>query len=261
VLALVAAMAAGADAPPPAPALGLAGVRAQQVSASGTTLAFDVVLTNPSDAAIRVSGISFTVDVFGKRAIEGTLPAGAEVGARSSLEFPIVSDLRWADAPGMLVKAVTSKAAYRLTVAVLIRTPLGEIALPLTHDGELSVPKRPGFGLAGLRVASLNPLDAAVEVRVSMENENAFPLPAGLLKLQLSIAGADVTSTEVALPTVDPGAKVVVPIPVGVSLRRAGQGVFRALKGDTASVGLHATASIGGLAYPVDLEAQLPTHL
>jgi hypothetical protein len=250
------------DAPTPAaPALAVSGCRADEASASGTRLAFDIRLANPTGAPVRLGAVLFSLEVLGKSVVEGTLPLGADVAAGGSVTFPIVANLRWADLPSMAAKGALGRTSYRLVVSAAIQTPLGEIVVPLTHDGELSLPKRPGFGLSGLRVASLNPLDAAVEVRIEMAKDNDFPLPAGQLRFRLSIAGADVTSAEVALPTVAPAAKVVVPIPVAVSLRQAGRGVFTALKGDATSVGLHAVASIGDLALPVDLEAQLPTHL
>ena len=231
------------------------------VEASGTTLAFTAELSNPTREVVLLGGVSYALDVEGKRMFEGAVPGGVEVPAGGSTAFPLTGRVRYADLPGVAVKAALKKhVPYRFVAAAAVRTPSGDLTVPVAREGDLSVPTRPEFALAGLRIKSMNPLDASIEVSVKVENENTFPLPKGLLKYRITIAGGEIASAEGALPVIGPGEKTVIAIPVKVSLKNAGRGVVKALKGDEAMVGLRGVASVGELAYPVDLEAHLPTR-
>jgi LEA14-like dessication related protein len=271
-LALLAALAspAGAQVVPSAAAvpaivggqvvLALRGCAVEAVEASGTTVAFTAELSNPTAEPVLLGGLSYALDVEGKRVFEGSVPGGVDVPAGGTASVPLPGRFRYADVPGVAAKIALKKAVpYRLAVAAAVRTSRGDVSIPVAHDGELSVPKLPGFGLAGLRIASMNPFDAAVEVKVEVENGNTFALPAGLLRYRITVAEGELASAEGVLPAIGPGAKAIVAIPVKLSVKKAGKGVFKALKGDAALVGLHGIASIGELAFPVDLEARLPT--
>jgi len=231
------------------------------VEASGTTLAFAAELSNPTREVVLLGGVSYALDVEGKRMFEGAVPGGVEVPAGGSTAFPLSGRVRYADLPGIAAKAALKKhVPYRFVAAAAVRTPSGDLTVPVAREGDLSVPTRPEFALAGLRIKSMNPLDASIEVSVKVENENTFPLPKGLLEYRITIAGGEIASAEGALPVIGPGEKTVIAIPVKVSLKNAGRGVVKALKGDAAMVGLRGVASVGELAYPVDLEARLPTR-
>ncbi len=251
-----------ADAPAAAaPGFALRGFDVRDVEASGATLVFDAEVSNPTPAAVALAGVTFGLEVDGKRVFEGTLADGADVppGGKVAIAFP--GRIRYADLPGLAAKtALGRKVPFKLVATAQLRTPAGTLAVPVVYDGELSMPQRPGVGLHGLRIVSMNPFDAAIEVSVSVENENAFPLPAGSLQYRITIAGGDISTAALALPEVAPRGKAVVAIPLKLSLRKVGRGVVKALKGDAAMVGLHAVATLAGLAWPVDLEARLPTR-
>lgn len=265
VLLGAAAPALAGDAPPVVaagtPGFALRGFEVRDVEASGATLVFDAEVSNPTAAAVALAGVTFGLEVDGKRVVEGTLADGADVppGGKLAIAFP--GRIRYADLPGIAAKtALGRKVPFKLVATAQLRTPAGTLAVPVVYDGELSMPQRPGVGLHGLRIVSMNPFDAAIEVSVAVENENAFPLPAGSLQYRITIAGGDISSAQAALPEVAPRGKAVVAIPLKLSLRKVGRGVVQALKGDAAMVGLHAVATLAGLAWPVDLEARLPTR-
>jgi LEA14-like dessication related protein len=246
---------------PGALAFSLKGASVDAVEASGATLAFSAELSNPTGATVLLGGVSYALDVEGKRVFEGTVPGGVEVPAGGSAAVPLPGRVRYADLPGVAAKVALKKAVpYRLSAAAAVRTPAGDVTVPVAYEGSLSVPKPPGFGLAGLKIKSMNPFDAAIEVSVEIENENAFPLPIGLLAYRITVAGGEIASAEGALPAIGPGQKAVIPIPVKISLKKAGKGVVKALKGDEAMVGLSGVAAVGDLSFPIALEARLPTR-
>lgn len=263
VAALAVALSAVADEPVVAvtPAFAVRHVGVTDADASGTTLAFDTELSNATLSAVSLEQVAFALEVGGKRIVEGIVPRGVEVPPRGAVAITFPERIRYADLPGLLAKtALKGRVPFKLLATARVRTPLAVIEIPVVYDGDLSIPKTPGVGLAGFRVVSMNPLDAAVEVRVAVENENAFPLPPGNLSYRITLAGGDLSASEAALPAMAPGGKATVSIPLKVSLRRAGTAVVKALRGDTAVVGFHALASVGPFAWPVDLEARLPTR-
>jgi hypothetical protein len=252
--------AVGAEAPGgDRPGFAVTGFTVADVGADETTLSFDAELSNPTSRGVSLAGVSFVLAIGGKRVLEGTAAGGEEVPPGRSLAVSFPGRVRYADLPGLAAKTVLGgRVPFRLLATAEVRTPAGTLALPFVYDGDLSTPRPPDVGLAGLRVISWNPLDAAVEVSVALENANAFPLPAGLLRYRVSIAGGDLSEAEAPLPAVAPRAKTVVAIPIKVSVKRVGARVMKALRGEAAVVGLHAMASVGALAWPVDLEARLP---
>jgi LEA14-like dessication related protein len=241
-------------------AFALRGAAVDAIEASGATLAFSAELSNPTPAPVLLGGVTYALDVEGKRIFEGTVPGGAEIPAGGSAAVPFPGRVRYADLPGVALKVAAKKPVpYRLSAAAAVRTGAGDVTVPVAYEGVLSLPQPPKVGLAGLRIRSMNPFDAAVEVSVEVENPNPFPLPLGLLAYRLTVAGGEIASAEVALPVVGSGQKAVIAVPVKISLKRAGKGVVSALKGDAALVGLSGVAAIGDLSYPVAHEARLPT--
>jgi LEA14-like dessication related protein len=245
---------------PGALAFSLRGASVDAVEASGTTLAFSAELSNPTGAPVLLGGVSYALDVEGKRLFEGSVPGGVEVPAGGSSTVPMPGRVRYADLPGIALKVASKKPVpYRLSAQAAVRTRAGDVTVPVAYEGVLSVPQPPKVGLAGLRIRSMNPFDAAVEVSVEVENPNPFPLPVGLLAYRIAVAGGEIASAEAALPAIGSGQKAVFAIPVKISLKRAGKGVVKALKGDEAMVGLSGVAAVGDVAYPVSHEARLPT--
>ena len=243
------------------PAFAVRHVGVTDADATGTTLAFDTELSNATLSAGRsLEQVAFALEVGGKRIVEGIVPRGVEVPPRGAVAITFPERIRYADLPGLLARprsragSPSSSSRWR-GCARRSRSSRSRSSTTAT-----SIPKTPGVGLAGFRVISMNPLDAAVEVRVAVENENAFPLPPGNLSYRITLAGGDLSASEAALPAMAPGGKATVSIPLKISLRRAGTAVVKALRGDTAVVGLHALASVGPFAWPVDLEARLPTR-
>jgi hypothetical protein len=244
-----------------APAFAIRGYGLRDADASGATVAFDAELANPSLGAVSLERVAFALEVGGKRVVEGTVPREVEVPPGGAVVISFPERIRYADLPALALKtAIHGRVPLRLVAIAVVRTSLAVLELPVAWDGELSIPKTPGVGLAGFRVISMNPFDAAVEVKVALENENAFPLPPGTLRYRVTVAGGDLSASEAVLPPIAPGGKATVAIPLKVSLRRAGTAVVKALQGDAAVVGLHALASVGPLEWPVDLEARLPTR-
>jgi LEA14-like dessication related protein len=257
-----AARAAAALAPFEPPTLAMRSCAVDHVELEGATLLARYEVANPNAFDLELAGVRYAVEVDGKTVADGASAEPLRIPAQGSAPIVLPVAVRFARFPSFAAKVALKDAVpYRLSGAVAVRRPDGEpIDLPIDHSDKLGVPKLPGFSLKGIRVRSWNPFDAAIEVKVALENENAFALPSGGIRVRVVIADQDVATADAVLESVPAGARSNVGFPVKISLKRAGKGVVSALKSDEAQVGLVGEASFGELRFPLDLVARVPTR-
>ncbi len=244
------------------PTLAMRSCSVERIELEGAKLLARYEVANPNAYDLELAGVRYTVEVDGKAVADGASAEPVRIPARGSAPISLPVEVRFARVPGFAAKVALKDAVpYRLSGSVAVRRPEGEaIDLPIEHSDKLGVPKLPGFALKGIRVRSWNPFDAAVEVKLALENENVFALPGGGLRVRVVIADQDVASADAVLEPIAAGAKANVAFPVKISLKRAGRGVVGALKGDEAQVGIVGEASFGELRFPLDLVARVPTR-
>jgi LEA14-like dessication related protein len=245
------------------PTFVIRGMSARDADAQGATLQFDGVVINSTAVPVTLARVTSNLELEeGKRLFEGTLPGGAVIdpGGVATVALPI--QLSWTRVPGLAGRVVgmtTVRRAvpFRFHATAYLRTPTGPVACPIVYAGEIDAPLRPTIRLRGGRILKANPFDAAIELKLVVENENPFPLPSGSLRYRITLAGGDVSASALTLPHLEPAEKATVRIPLSLSLKKLGSGAVKALKGDSAVVGFHALASIGAMEWPVDVETTL----
>jgi LEA14-like dessication related protein len=142
-----------------------------------------------------------------------------------------------------------------------VRTPLGILDLPLSHEDRLRLPSVPSFAVDGLSVRSVS-LDAVtVGVRLRVRNPNGFALPAGRLAYDLAVGGASVARAEGAdLGAVAGGSTSVVELPVRISTLGASRAATDLVRGGDVDVGLSGTAQLAGIPLPLALKGRVPAR-
>lgn len=225
----------------------------------GATLAFEWSVENPNGFGLDLASLGYALDLEAKRIVDGKLPGGLQIPANGAAPLKLPVHVRFADLAGFA--ALVSKkedVAYRLSGTVGVRTPLGVVELPVSHDGRLPLPRLPGFSLDGLSVRSTSFTDVGVDVKVRMKNPNRFPIPAPTLSCGVSIAGSPVANAETRFAApLAAGSSAVVAIPVRLSLLGAGRAAASIAQGGPVEVALTGSASFGGLTVPLDLRASL----
>jgi LEA14-like dessication related protein len=225
----------------------------------GATVAFRWRVENPNGFGLDVARLGYRIDLEDRRVVDGEMPSGLKIPANGSspLAFPV--RVRFADVPGFA--AIVSKrdeVAYRLSGTVGVRSPVGVLDLPLSHEGRLPLPRMPGFALDGISIRSASLSEIALDVKLRVSNPNRFPVPAGSLDYALDVGGAAVARGDgKGLSPVAAGSSAVVAIPVRVSYLGAGRAASQIAAGNAVDVALTGSARVAGIPLPLDLRARL----
>jgi LEA14-like dessication related protein len=229
----------------------------------GATVAFTWEIENPNALGVDLARAGWQIEVEGTRVAAGDLPAGLSIPAngKAPLTFPV--RLRFRDVPGIVGLLGSGKRdlGYRLSGSLGVRTPIGIVDLPMSHAARVSLPSMPRFALDGLRVRSVSLSTVAVDVRVKVQNPNAFPLPNGQIDYALALAGTSVAKAAGAsVAAVPGGGSAVVEIPVRVDVLSAGRVATELARGAEVQVELTGKAELAGLPLPLELRGRVPAR-
>ncbi len=245
------------------PKLTFRSVSIEALDLEGATLGFRFDLENPNGFGVELARLGWAIDVEGTRIAAGDLPGGLSIAANgtSPVTFPV--RVRFSDVPEIisLLGGGRDELAYRLSGAVGVRTPIGIVDVPLSHEDRLRLPSLPRFAVEGVSVRSVSLSSVGVDVRLRVRNPNGFPIPAGRIDYALAIGGAPVARAEgAALGAVAGGASSVVEIPIRIDLAQAGRAATDLLRGGDVQVDLTGSADVAGLPVPLDLHARVPAR-
>jgi LEA14-like dessication related protein len=246
-----------------APKLTFRSASIQGLDMEGATVGFTFDLENPNGFGVDLARIGWTIDAEGTRVAAGDLPGGLQIRANGTapINFPV--RVRFQDVPGIVSLLGSGKDAigYRLGGTVGIRTPIGILDLPLSHEDRLKLPSVPRFALEGISIRSVTFSELALDVRVRVKNPNGFALPVGRLDYALAVSGAPVAHADgVDLSGVAAGSSAVVAIPVRFAVGSAGRAAADLARGAEVPVELTGRAHVGGIPLPLDLRARMPAR-
>lgn len=271
VLAALAACSHGPKRPPPAPipvALPLVAFEAASVEGLGFTganLSFRGRIENPNPTPISVVRVEYALDLDGRQAARGVVaspiaipPAGPAGNGTGTVTLPV--QLRLAAVPGIAATLSQDReAGYVLGGTVTFLTVAGEVRIPLSQAGTLVVPKAPRFHVDRVVLRSASPREVALEMRLDVQNPNAFALPPGRIGYGLLLSNKEVVRADVVFAEpIAGGATAAVVVPVKISVFKAGKAVARLLiPFSSVDVALRGEAVFGGVPVPLDLATSI----
>ncbi len=229
----------------------------------GATLAFTYDLENPNGFGLNLARVGYTVDVEGTRVASGELPGGLQIKASGTAPVTFPVHVRFQDVPGIVGLLTSKKDAvrYKLAGNVGVRTPLGVLDVPMSHEGALKLPAMPQFALDGISIRSLGFTEITFDVRLRVRNPNGFALPVGKIDYGLSVAGASVArAAAVDVAPVAGGSSAVVAIPVKLDVASFGRAAAALASGGEVPVELGGKANLAGIPLPLDLKAKVPAR-
>jgi len=229
----------------------------------GATVAFTWDLENPNGFGVDLARVGWSIDVEGTRIASGDVPGGLKIVANGTAPVTFPIRVRFQDVPGIVALLGSGKEVlrYKLGGALGVRTPIGILDVPLSHEDLLRLPSLPRFALDGVSVRSLGFTEIALDVRVRVRNPNAFALPVGKLEYALAIGGAPVARADGAeLAAVPAGTSAVVAIPVRLDVVAAGRAAADLARGGEVQVDLSGQANVAGLPIPLDLKGRVPAR-
>lgn len=227
---------------------------ADQLDLEGVTIALQYRLENPNDFGLDLRRLGYKLEVEGRQVAEGSLPAGLQIPARGTTALAIPVRLRWRDVPGFVEIMLTRpEVAYRISGNAGVGSAIGTIDLPFEHQGRVAVPRPPAIGIEGVSVKDASLALLALDVKLRIENGNAFPLPVGALTYGLRVGEQDLLAGGAhPLAAVPPRGHAVVSVPVRLSMAGAAQGITELLRG--AALRLQGRAGFGEMQVPVDTQ-------
>jgi LEA14-like dessication related protein len=235
----------------------------QALDLEGATVAFTWDVENPNRFGVDLARVGWTVDVEGTRIAAGDLPGGLQIKASGTAPVTFPVHVRFQDVPGIvsLLGSGKDELRYRLGGTLGVRTPVGVVDLPLSHEDRLKLPSMPKFALEGVSIRSFGLTEIGLDVRVRVKNPNAFALPLGKLDYALAIGGSPVARADgVDLAPVAGSTSAVVAIPVRLDVGSAGRAAAELARGGEVQVDLAGKASVGGIPFPLHLAGKVPAR-
>lgn len=231
----------------------------EQADLEGVTLKLRFRVENPNPIGIKVATADYQLDVEGSQVVTGSTRSGLGVPARGKASLDLPVRLRYADVPRLLTTLVSKdEITFTFHGGAGLDTPVGVIQLPFSCTGRLPTPKLPGLTIVGAAIKSIGPDGVAFDLKLEVQNRNAFPLPAGALAYGLQVGGRQVLADAAhALSAVPAHGKSTVVIPVRLPFAAAAEAAGKLLRGGATDLTLKGKASYGPLQQPVDLDGKL----
>jgi hypothetical protein len=270
-LASLAACSHARKPPPPAPLpvvpplVALEAAAVEGLGFGGADLSFRARIENPNPTPLSVVRVEYALDLEKKRAAQGAVAsalavpaAGAAGPGTAAVALPV--QVRYAAVPGVAqVLALEREADWALGGAVVFLTPSGEVRVPISATGRLAVPKAPRFRAERLVLRSASPREVVLELRLAVQNPNAFEVPPGRVGCGLLLSEKEVVRADVLFAEpIAAGATASAVMPIKISVLKAGTAAARLLLPFTSlDAALKGEAVFGGVPVPLDL----PTHV
>jgi len=238
------------------------GASLSDVSLSGATLNVVTSVNNPNPVALALAEVDYRLSIDGHPVATGKPPDGLEIPANGAADVTLPASFKFADL-GQAVATVLSKgsAGYRAEGTVGVKTPIGLVKVPLSHQGTFTLPEMPGIALGTPRLTSVAIDHATVDLPVTLTGKGSHPVPLQALQAAVTIGGAHVGEVSAKdLGTLDPGASRSVTLPVTVPFSGAVEAAQAMLKGGSVPIALEGQLQSGPAPVPFSLQTTTNFH-
>jgi LEA14-like dessication related protein len=226
------------------------------VSLSGATLNVVTRVDNPNPVGLALADVDYRLSIDGHPVAAGKPPEGLEIPANGNADVTLPASFKFTDL-GQAVTTLLEKgsAGYKAEGTLGLKTPIGVVHVPLSHEGTVTLPSMPGIALGTPRLASVAIDHATVELPVTLTGKGSLPVPLQALQAAVTIGGAHVGDVSAKdLGTLDPGASRSVTLPVTVPFSGAVEAAQAMLKGGSVPIALDGQLQSGPAPVPFSLK-------
>jgi LEA14-like dessication related protein len=233
--------------------------RLSQASLSDATVDLVYQMENPNPLGLSLASVNYAFFVEDKQVVAGTPPAGLNIAANGKSDLVFPANVRFAD----LVPVVSTflnkdSARYRAQGSLGVKTPLGVISFPLSHEGTFEVPKVPQVEFTSPRISNVTLQGATVEFPLVVKNRNSFALPVAGIAGALKIAGANVGNLSTGnLGLLEPGGTKQLKLPLTINFASALSAVNTLRSGGNAQVRMDGQLTSGTQNQPLNISQLL----
>ncbi|MGZ6139448.1 MAG: LEA type 2 family protein [Myxococcaceae bacterium] len=226
------------------------------VSLSGATLNLVTTVSNPNAVGLSLADLDYRLSVDGHPVATGKPPEGLEIPAHGSADVTLPATFQFADL-GQAVATVLARgsAGYKAEGTVGVKTPVGVVRLPLSHEGTFTLPDMPGISIGTPRVKSMAIDHATVEVPVTLTARGSYPVPLQALEAALSVGGTRVGEVSAKdLGTLAPGISRSISLPVTIPFAGAFEAAQAIMQGGTVPIALDGQLQSGPAPVPFSVK-------
>ena len=226
------------------------------VSLSGATLNVVTRVDNPNPVSLALAEVDYRLSIDGHPVATGKPPDGLEIQANGATDVTLPASFKFTDL-GQAVATVLQKgsAGYKAEGTVGVKTPIGLVKVPLSHEGTFTLPAMPGIALGTPRLTSVSIDHATVELPMTLTGRGSLPVPLQALEAAVTIGGARIGEVSAKdLGTLEPGASRSVTLPLTVPFSGAVEAAQAMLKGGTVPIALDGQLQSGPAPVPFQLK-------
>lgn len=199
------------------------------------TAVFMLKVENPNPIGIRVSGLTYDLELEEKPFVKGNLDKGVSIAAMETESVAIPVTVNYMD----LFDSVSGYAgkdeiAYELSGTVDV---MG-FALPYRSRGSLPVPDLPKVSLRSVDVSGFSISGASVVFEMAVKNDNSFGVGLNGLDYAISLGGLSLADGRAKVGALDEKGTRTVSVPVNVDFFKLGRSAYRLLSGENADYAL-----------------------
>src|SRR5215475_1785821 len=226
------------------------------VTLSGATLNVVTTVDNPNPVELALAEVDYRLAIDGHPVATGKPPDGLQIPAKGTADVTLPASFKFTDL-GQAVATVLAQgsASYKAEGTVGVKTPIGLVKVPLSHEGTFNLPDMPGIVLGTPRVTSVAIDHATVELPVTLTAKGSYPVPLQALEAAVTIGGAhigDVSAKD--LGTLEPGKPRSVVLPLSIPFSGAVDAAQALLKGGSVPIALNGQLHSGPAPVPFQLK-------
>ncbi len=182
---------------------------------AGTTIDFDLNVTNPSKRPVAVQGYVYKFLVAGRAFKEDRVATKSNVPAGEQWQRTLSLPVRLGELDGFLRRRQQQNATvrYELYGSVHLVDRSGNHRLPFRVTGEIALLRKPQFELENMRIENLSADGARILFDLTIKNSNVFTSRFEKASADLILEGQTFAQQlDVTIPSLGPGATARVPM-------------------------------------------------
>jgi len=200
-------------------------LRIEKLDFDQATLALDLDVFNPNDAAAKLAGFDYALKIDDAEFLKGDHTKSVSIAARSNSVVQVPFTLKFRDVYNTFTSLQgKERFAYALECGLKFDVPvLGTRRLPISKSGTLPVVKPPTIDLGSVSLQRTTLLDQQLLLSMKVSNPNSFGLLINALDYDIVMNGRRWAQGKTDKPIeVKAGGESEIALPVSVDILSAG---------------------------------------
>lgn len=216
------------------PSLSVEDVRISSFNFQEMQLVYDVKVINPNVVSLQMLDYEYSLDINEQSFVKGTQSKGIQIGANDTSIVEIPMTIGFSDLFDT-IKGISEKdeSTYGFLSTMGFELPgLGRTEVPISKDGTLPIIKTPSLSVESLKVESISPTNADLQLSLQFDNPNGFDFRIDRFAYDLEVDRSEWASGN-ALEnlTIEKNGATQLQIPLSVSITSIGLSAYQILRG------------------------------